>query len=220
MSIRETRAIGRRHKQRGFSLIEMLMVVAIVIIMASIAFISMLPVMKQYRVANAYNTTLAAMRQARDNAVSQRTSYSVTFTHTASTNTITVTPTLSTFAGAQNTTTYTLPQDVAFLVQGSFPTPGPDGYGTGTAAIDFGYTANGVGTGGQTTVYFCPDGSAQDSEGTTGACAGSWDGGVVYIGRSGDLLSSRAITLWGGTGRIRGWRIYSNGSGGYQWLRQ
>jgi prepilin-type N-terminal cleavage/methylation domain-containing protein len=216
----ETKVGNRRRRESGFSLIEMLTVVAIVIIMASITFISMVPVMKQYRVANAYNTAIAAMRQARDNAISQRTSYSVTFTHTSTTNTITVTPTLTTFQGDQTTRTYQLPTDVAFLAQTGFPSIGPDGYGTGVNAIDFGYTANGLGTGGQSTFYFCPDGSAQDAEGTAGACAGSWDGGVVYIGRASDLMSSRAITLWGGTGRIRGWRLYGNGSGGYQWVRQ
>jgi len=68
-----------RQRASGFSLIEMTMVVALIIILASITFISLVPVMKQQRVTNAYNTTLAAMRQARDNAVAQRTSYSVTF---------------------------------------------------------------------------------------------------------------------------------------------
>src|ERR1700704_1801012 len=94
----------RRHRASGFSLIEMMSVVAIIIILASISFISFVPVMKQQRVVNAYNTTLSAMRQARDNAVSQRTSYSVTFATTTSpvTNTITVAPMVTGFQGAQS----------------------------------------------------------------------------------------------------------------------
>jgi Tfp pilus assembly protein FimT len=214
----ETKAGYRRHRESGFSLLEMLTVVALVIVMASISFISMVPVLKQARVNNAYNTTLAAMRQARDNAISQRTSYKVTFATTTSpvTNTITVTPMLTTFQGAQTTVSYQLPMDVAFVALSGLPSTGPDNYGTGLAAIDFGYTAHA--TGGSQTIYFCPDGSAQDD--STGNCLGNVDGGVVYIARSGDLLSSRAVTLWGATGRIRGWRLYSNGGGGYQWLRQ
>jgi Tfp pilus assembly protein FimT len=214
----EKNAGRSRHRASGFSLIEMTMVLAISIIVSVVSVMSLVPAMQQYRLSNAYNTTLAAMRQARDNAVSQRTSYSVTFTTSVTPliNTITVAPTLAGFQGDQNAVTYTLPTDVAFLAQTGLPSTGPDGFGTGTTAIDFGWTGSGTGTGGATVIYFCPDGSSQASS----TCAASWSGGVVYIARNGDLLSSRAITLWGGTGRVHGWRLYSNGGGGYQWLRQ
>jgi prepilin-type N-terminal cleavage/methylation domain-containing protein len=216
----QIKAFGDRHRESGFSLLEMMTVLAIIIIMASITFISLVPAMKQYRVTNAYNITLSALRTARDNAVSQRTSYSVTFANTTGVSTITVTPTLTTFQGAQRTSVYQLPLEMTFLAQSAVASaPPPDGYGSGLVAIDFGYTANG-GTGGSKTIYFCPDGSSQDAEGGAGQCLGSWNGGVVYISRAGDLMSSRAVTLWGGTGRIRGWRLYSNGAGGYQWVRQ
>lgn len=218
MTVLKRNTLRRKHRERGFTLLEMVTVLAISIIVSVISVMSLIPMLKAQRVTNAYNTVLSALRQARDNAVSQRTSYSVSFV-SGSPSSITVTPTLSTFQGAQNTTVYNLPSDITFNVQSNFPSVGPDKYGTGVAPVDFGYTANG-GTGGQTTFYFCPDGSAQDSEGGAGNCQGSWDGGVVYLGRPGELLSSRAVTLWGGTGRIRGWRLYSNGSGGYQWLRQ
>ncbi len=214
-----------RHRERGFSLIEVLSVVAIIIVVASISVMSLVPMLKAQRVNNAYNTTIAALRQARDNAVSQRASYSVTFSNAATPNTIVVAPALATggttFQGNQGTVTYQLPTDVTFYAASALSsTPAPDSYGSGVNAIDLGFTANGVGVGNQKTIYFCPDGSAQDAEGTGGNCAGSWDGGVVYIARSTELLSSRAVTVWGGTGRIRGWRLYSNGSGGYQWTRQ
>jgi prepilin-type N-terminal cleavage/methylation domain-containing protein len=225
----ETNA-GHRERASGFSLVEMVTVVAISLILTVISVMSLVPMMKQQRITNAYNMTLAALRQARDNAASRRTSYSVTFANAVSPSpyaTITVAwapATGETCLGPNPpcyvpaTVTYQLPTDVSFIVQNLFPSTGPDSYGTGITAIDFGYTANG-GTGGQSTIYFCPDGSAQDVEGAAGNCAGSWDGGVVYLGRSGDLMSSRAITLWGGTGRIHGWRLYPNG-GGYQWVRQ
>lgn len=215
-----TKGEQRGHRASGFSLIEMVSVLAIIIILATISVISLIPALKQQRVTNAYNTTLSAIRLARDNAVSQRTSYSVTFSTATTPNTITVAPTFAGFQGAQTTQIYQLPNDVSFDAEPSLAsTPPPDSYGTGLLAIDFGYTANG-GTGGVRTIYFCPDGSSQDAEGGGGNCLGSWDGGVVYIARPGDLMSSRAITLWGGTGRIRGWRIYSNGVGGYRWQRQ
>ena len=230
MRILETNARHRRHRASGFSLIEMMVVVAISIIVAVISVFGLMPALKQQHVTNAYNTTLSALRQARDNAVSQRTSYSVTFSNSATPNTIVVAPALATgvtaFTGDQSSVTYALPTDVAFLAQqpavGS--TPAPDSstttpyFGSGLNSIDFGYTATGN-TGGTTAtvIYFCPDGSAQVAL----SCAGgnNWDNGVVYISQSGNLLSSRAVDVWGGTGRIHGWRLYPT-SGGYKWVRQ
>lgn len=218
-----------RHRASGFSLIEMVSVLGIIIVLATVSSVKLVPIMQQQHITNAYNTTVAALRLARDNAVGQRTSYSVTFANAVAPSpyaTITVAPVGAGFQGAQKAVVYQLPTDVSFLAQAGLPTAStavPDGYGSGTTAIDFGWTINGVGTGGQATIYFCPDGSSQRAPGTNndGSCPGTWDGGVVYLARHGDLTSSRAITLWGGTGRIRGWRLYPNTSGGgYRWLRQ
>lgn len=211
----------RRQRDSGFSLLEMTIVVALTIVISVISVISLVPMLNAQHVVNAYNTTLSAMRQARDNAVSQRTSYSVTFQNVTFPNTITVA--WAPVSGESNmgelpAVTYQFPNDLEFAVPPSGLTP-PDNYGSGSYAIDFGYTASSS-AGGATVIYFCPDGSAQDAEGGAGNCSGSWDGGVVYVARSTDVLSSRAISLWGGTGRMRGWRLYSNGAGGYQWLRQ
>ena len=143
--------------------------------MVSVSSMNLVPVMKDQDLTNAYNTTMAAMRLARDNAVAQRASYSVTFANAVSPSpyaTVTVAPTVAGFQGDQNAVTYKLPRDVSFLARSGLPTAStavPDGYGSGTTAIDFGWTINGVGTGGQPTVYFCPDGSSQRAPGTTTA---------------------------------------------------
>jgi prepilin-type N-terminal cleavage/methylation domain-containing protein len=225
------RSGARQHvdKASGFSLLEMMMVMALLLILGSIAHMMLVPLLNQQHVRNAYNTTLEVMRQARDNAVAQQTVYEVTFSTTASPNTITVTPILPTgdattsFTGQQNTVTYTLPTDVFFLTQTGFPNTtatAPDSYyNSALQAVDLGYAANGY-TSGVVSVYFCPDGTAQNSQDGAGNCSGSWDGGVVYLGQTGNLLSSRAITLWGATGHIHGWRLYSSGATTYQWLRQ
>jgi prepilin-type N-terminal cleavage/methylation domain-containing protein len=223
-----TNAGHRRNGASGFSLTELLIVLAIIIIMVSFAAMNAGPLLKQQHVTNAYNTTLGALRQARDYSVAQSTSYSVTFANNVGApSTITVTPTTA-FNGNQNAVTYTLPLDVTFLALAGIPTAAnkvPDGYGTGAVAIDLGYTANG-GTGGTNIIYFCPDGSAQNlpcvaagGYWTSGGYAKNWSGGVVYLAQTGNLLSSRAFTVWGGTGRIHGWRLYQPG-GVYQWQRQ
>jgi Tfp pilus assembly protein FimT len=205
----------------------MVITLAISIVVTVISVMTLVPLLNQQHVINAYDTTLGAMRLARDNAVAQRTSYSVTFSSTASPNTIVVAPVLPTggtsYSGQQSAVTYQFPTDVKFLAQTGLPNTAltaPDGYyNSSLYPIDLGFAADAY-TAGVQTVYFCPDGSAQNAEDGTGNCSGSWDGGVVYIAQSGNLLSSRAITLWGGTGRIHGWRLYAKSGGGYQWMRQ
>ena len=221
-----SRKTNTRHGAGGFSLLEMMIVLALILITSVISVVNLVPVMQSQHVTNAYNTTLSTLRQARDNAVSQRTAYSVTFSNAAIPNTITVAPTLtgsSAFQGDQKTAIYSLPTDVTFQTNSAISastapdsSPGSN-FGTGANPIDFGYTVSG-GSGGATTIYFCPDGSAQ----TVSSCAGAnyWDDGVVYMAQGTNLLSSRAVDLWGGTGRIHGWRLYAKTGGGYQWLRQ
>jgi Tfp pilus assembly protein FimT len=212
-----------RRSALGFSLLEMTMAMAILIVVSSISFMSLQPALKAQRVSNAYNTVLSAMRQARDNAVAQRTSYVVTFDTSTTPHSVSVAPTFGGFQGVQTVSTYKLPTDVNFSAESGIPTANtktPDRFGTGNKAIDFGFTGQGTGVGGQNKIYFCPDGSAQDAAGGAGQCSGNVNDGVVYIARPGELMSSRAITVWGATGRIRGWRLYSNGAGGTVWQRQ
>ena len=75
--------------------------------------------------------------------------------------------------------------------------------------------ARAVTEGGAPCVIFYPDGSAEDDASTPG----NFNSGVIYITRPGDLYSSRAIDIWGTTGRIRGWRLY-NISGTNTWVQQ
>src|SRR5882724_8516363 len=102
------RAISR--KQAGFSLIEMMIVMSIMLIATGIGFITLRPAMNQIRISNAYNTTLMTMRRARETAIGQRRTYIVTFSNAAVPNTVTIAP-ASVTAGGLNVT-YTLPNDV------------------------------------------------------------------------------------------------------------
>jgi hypothetical protein len=63
-------------------------------------------------------------------------------------------------------------------------------------------------------MVFMPDGSAQDN---LGNLLGS---GIVYITRpAGNKYASKAITVWGATGRVRGW--YLNQQAGVPiWVQQ
>jgi len=204
-------------KTSGFSLLELMLTVSISLILTGIATVSFQPVMAEQRVNNAYNYTLTALRRAREAAAGDMRVYVVTFgPPVAGPNgnggTITVT---------QNTTTgpvlfvATLPTDVTFHLEPGIPNSPitapttPDGFGSAAFAFDF---DQGIGAGGGTTIYFQPDGSARDVNGNI-------NNGIVYMGRPGDIYSCRAVTLWGYTSRIRGWRLYKNGAG-VAWSQQ
>jgi prepilin-type N-terminal cleavage/methylation domain-containing protein len=195
---RKDQDMGLR-RMRGFSLIELMVTVTIILIVSGVALFGMQPALQYSRVNNAYNITLGAIRQARDFAVGQRQQYSVTFSNAAVPNTITITQT----GNGNVVTTYTLPTDVTYTNISGIPTAAnavPDGFGSGAIAIGF---DQGVAGGVQNVIYFMPDGSAQDVNGNV-------NNGVIYIARAGQLYSSHAITVWGATGRLRGWRLYSN----------
>jgi hypothetical protein len=153
-------------------------------------------------VDSAYDTTLGVMRDTRNLAIAQSHEYLVIFTAAASGGPATITVKYQPAGGAavQLVNTYTLPLDVNFGVRTGFPTSAPDGFGSGVAAIDFGYGPNQ--SSGQSTVVFGPDGGAYDQN-------GDYNGGIVYIDRPTDtsIYNSRAITVFGATGRVRGWRL-------------
>ena len=105
--------------------------------------------------------------------------------------------------------TYTLPPDIQFGVQAGFPAAAPDTFGTGVVAIDF---DQGMGLGSQPYIMFMPDGSSQD-------ILGNYNSGILYLTNpSANVYSSRAIDVWGTTGRIRGWRLYNQS--GNTWVQQ
>jgi type II secretory pathway pseudopilin PulG len=202
-------------------MLEMLAAVAISLTLAGITVMAFVPVMKQQRDTEAYNFTLGTLRHARDQAASDMRTYVVTFNQPATgSGTIVVQQVGPGITSCQIPPTgnvwltTTLPWDIIFQVEPGAPTSNttppttPDAFGTGLYAIDLD-EANNPGT---TSICFNPDGTATDAN-------GNLSNGVVYMGRTGDVYSGRAITVWGATGRIRGWRLY-NVSGTNTWSYQ
>jgi Tfp pilus assembly protein FimT len=208
--------LGTRQAKRlsarsgGWSLLEMVAVVGIAFTVASITFIALQPAIKTQHVANGYETALSAIRRAREESVAEMRIFVVTFDNTVQPNTITVTQNAP---GGTLWYTATLPQDVFFDNEPGIPNTvatTPDGFGTGAFALDFaqGFAPASL----RNQIYFYPDGSAHDA-------AGNLNNGVLYVARTGELMSSRAISLWGATGRMRGWRLYGS-VGNYVWRQQ
>jgi len=196
-------------KIRGFSLLEMMIVIAIGMTVAGISVMSLMPMLQETHVDNAYDTTLSVLRNYRNLAISTSKRYIVTFTGPG-----TITVTRWDYATPVSpvpvfVASYTLPPDIQFAVQPGFPAAAPDGFGTGLTAIDFDQN---MGLGSQNYVMFMPDGSSQD-------LLGNYNSGIVYVSRINDYYRSRALTVWGTTGRIRGWRVY-NQSAVNKWVQQ
>jgi prepilin-type N-terminal cleavage/methylation domain-containing protein len=216
-------------RQRGFSLIEMMIVVSIGMIMMGITFVTLQPALKDARNNQAYNNALMQLRGARQRAIDSRQQYIVCFgtnspsgastplgTPTAQTVSLFRWPSGSALSAAVEISALNLPSDIKFQAL-STPSPGiptgastvPDGFGSGGVALAF---DQGVSGGTVDQVLFMPDGSARDTNGNINS-------GVMYMARTGDLFSSRAITVFGASGRIRGWRLV-NRTGTPTWIQQ
>lgn len=187
---------------------ELMIVCSIFMIVGGITAISLIPAWQQTRITEAYNTTLMIIRRAHDEAVAERRIYVVSFNNTAVPNTVTVTqnapngPVLVSGALPPEITYTTLP---GMPTSNAAPPTTPDSFGIASFAIDLDVNV----TPGVNTIYFYPTGTALDGAGNT-------SNGVVYIARTGDINSARAVTIWGATGRIRGWRLFQTGSQ-YNW---
>ncbi len=194
-----------------------MIVVFIGFTITAISVIALMPLFNRAHIDSAYDTTLAAMRNARHLAITQSHQYYVIFTPAIATTPITppqiqimYQPPAPAVGAAlppvQQVMTYSLPIDINYAVMGGTPVTSPDSFGTGLVPIDFG---QGLGAGSLNYVSFMPDGSSQDN-------LGNYNSGIIYMTRTGDTVySTRAITVWGATGRIRGWRLYQTRRGGY-----
>jgi prepilin-type N-terminal cleavage/methylation domain-containing protein len=192
-----------RRGESGFSLVEMVVVLGIVLVVAASALMNILPSIKSSRSNAAMELVLGEMRRAHDRAVDERRIYRVTFTAPQTIQVdvgqvavigSTITDSSPVFAAAQPP--LTLPGNIQFLAAPGIPTnpnATPDGLGSGTVAINLD-----IANGGGTQIYFQPDGRALDG-------ANRLNDGVIYLAEQNNLFSSRAISLYGTTGRSKGW---------------
>lgn len=218
-------------KNGGFSMLELTLVVAIGFTMVAVSVMALMPMFKENHVDQAYDTTLSVLRNYRNLAITQTNRYIITFNTTkppcqlVNQSCIQVQiwgyqPPPAVSPAPIPVAVYPLPQDIQFAVQAGFPSSGPDGFGNGGSAVYL-QTQNGnesctVVNAGNPCLVFYPDGSVDDDEGPPG----NYTSGVIYITRpASNQFSSRAIDIWGTTGRIRGWRLYTE-SGVNTWVQQ
>jgi prepilin-type N-terminal cleavage/methylation domain-containing protein len=186
--VRETPNSNKRRKASGFSLLEMLIVIALVFIIASIAIFSIRGALPTLRANESLTTVASVFRQGRELAIAQRRNYQVIFAppSTLWLRRISVIGELP--AGFVDLPQVTIPNRGQFMIYPGVPDT-PDAYGNATA-LSFGGTV---------TQSFLSDGTFADA-------AGAPLNGSVYVAIPGDAGTQRAFTILGSTGRIRAYR--------------
>ncbi len=174
---------------RGFSLMEILLVAGLVAGVGGFTTMIIGPALEARNVEMAVRTVSTQMSRARQFSVDARRQTKVTFT----------TPRTITVEASQGGTwtqvsTVDLPGDMELEIDGSISN-GPEGYGTSQVA-DFS---------GALEIFFMPNGSAVTS-------AGILSSGVVYVAQPSKVETTRAVTLFGTTGRIKRYK-YITGTG-------
>ena len=196
MKEQETNLRARRSgdNARGFSLVEMVIVVAVALTLMAIAMIQAQPALLQIRANTAKDQVQSALRTARESAISNRRSVKVEFLVNPAGNPTGYYVRLTRMGGGFGPDTVFLfmaiQNSVIFTTFNTLPDT-PDGYGNG-APIYFGGLANGP-----------PAGMFYQSDGTFITSTGIPINGTVFLGIPNQPSTARAITVLGTTGRVR-----------------
>ena len=175
---------ARRNREDGFSLIEMMIVVAVGIILAAMA----IPVSSNFistsKADASVTATTDALTTARDRSVAERRNFEVAFTGN---NHIQITRD-EVPSGMQTLISDTQLENGQQFVKFSGLPDTPDGFGN-TTAIYFS---------GPGPWMFTSDGSFIDSNGDV-------SNGTIQLGVPNQTMTARAVTIYGATGLIRSW---------------
>jgi len=180
---------------QGYTLIEFMVVFALILVVAGFAIPGIQSAVQHSRVETAAQTATFEIRRARQLAMDHRRVHTITFT---APRTVTIERQETGGNPPTQISQIQLSPDIAF--NRNTVSTNPDQL-VSSLAIDFN---------GAIFVRFNPDGSAVDASGQI--C-----NGLVFISRPGDVNSTRATTLFGSTGRVRGFRhAQKNGIWGWQ----
>jgi prepilin-type N-terminal cleavage/methylation domain-containing protein len=170
---------------RGFSLVELMVVVALMVTAAAIAVPVSSGMLTRIRADSATVTALATIQGARTRAVAERRNVQINF---IAPNRITV----ARFDVSGTTTTIVedvrLTENLIFRNFADVPDT-PDAFG-GSGDVNFSGTS---------PVMFTSEGTLVDANGDV-------SNGTVFIGRDQDTMTARAITFFGVSGYVRTWK--------------
>ncbi|MGH9534659.1 MAG: pilus assembly FimT family protein [Terriglobales bacterium] len=187
------------HRAAGFSFTELLIAMTVLVVMLALAVVGYQHMWPGVEANAALDGLEAQLRLARQDALTQRRTFEVSFVapNQMTISRVELSGTLTTEPG------YTLPNTSTFQVFAGLPDT-PDAFGD-ASAIDF-TDVNG-GAGGD-TLLFLANGSVTD-------LAGNDVNGTVFLGLTGNSQTARAVTLYGITGILHGYS-YDSATGTFQ----
>lgn len=198
--------------QQGFSLLETIVVMGIMMALVSFAMIQSFGSLESYRANAAMDVITSQLRVARQLAISQRRNVLITF------NTSSTSPSI-TYAVQPNPGDVTTPspvtlpiaQQVSFTgVSGEMDTP--MGFGTcSTYGVCIGPPNNPVSGGPPAGMYFTSIGQLTD------ATLVNPLNGTVFMAVPNQLSTARAVTIMGATGRVRSYSFVGGSTSQTAW---
>jgi Tfp pilus assembly protein FimT len=217
-----------RKSVRGFSFLELVIVLMILFIIGGIAFMSIRDAMRNQRAESALQDVLNVTRTARQLAIDRRRVFKVSYAKSPGLMTVTVTEPGNSSAGCAAATAQwpdspaPIPPPTPVLGNFDFAwisgapnsdTTAPDGFTAGDATKPIIFTSKKD----PDSICFYPDGSGRDED-------NNFSSGIVYLAPSATsetnattrMTYMRAVTVFGPTGRISGWRL-SQTKSGLQW---
>ncbi len=177
---------------RGFSLLELTIVVLIVVILGSIGALSLRGIQTQFQADSVGSQALGLFREVHERAIAERRNYQLQLSNGNQFRIVR----LNVPSGSTVIKTEVLIGGAQFQLFGGLPDT-PDAFGN-SGAISFG---------GSSTLNFISDGTLVDN-------SGSPLNGTLFFGISSDPKSAQAITVLGSTGRIQLYRW-----SGTQWIK-
>jgi prepilin-type N-terminal cleavage/methylation domain-containing protein len=201
---------SRTKHQRGFTLLETLVAVGIIFTVAGILVVKSFGSMESYKANSAMDVVVSQLRVARQLAISQRRTVFVwvdtTFTGAAPGSqhiNYQIQPAPASAEVAGPLVRVSLPGQTQFLLPVGVPDT-PMGFGTCSGnAVCIGNV-----NGGPPIMQFNSTGTFTDSTGLSPL------NGTIFVSMVGQPLTTRAVTIMGGTGRVRPY-TYLGTSGGW-----
>jgi prepilin-type N-terminal cleavage/methylation domain-containing protein len=182
-----------RGRADGYNLIEMMFVMGIMSVLAAMAIVQINASRAALKGDAAMRVVMTTMNQAREMAITQRRYMQVNFAAPRTINVVREDTTTTTTA----LSSVPFEGGATFALYSGLPDT-PDAFGKSSST----YFTSSAGT--VTTVKFAPDGTLVDANGRTA-------NGSVFLSIPNLILSSRAVTVLGSTGRVRAYRWDGSG---------